>query len=357
VLAITLLVNYPYTCGKMWTLATYVLLVGSQIVTGQLRVDGDTVIVDPRLVHRLSFGSCDFNVADYSGVALQACFADGTILYLGTAELHLDGTSGITMRDTATQTVLWRCLTGGQCLVGNHIPLGIEAFPVGSVTVTGKTTTRIIGPWITAAETRWHQLVLQRVCLAGGAGVCGTRIGQADDETATAVVLLSTGQVVVDNGVSAAFIQASLAHYTVITKEIVRAAEDVTTAQPVVVARAPVTGETGVLTCTVFTAPSTCGRFRWRQTRSQVVPTMAVVAAADYAGIAAILDPDNSISADYFKLTSTCRDIGATNADELPFKLCQDAACATVLDTAVLHLDLCVTVPLGFVRCFCTDAT
>lgn len=343
----------------MWyaTLAVFCLVGRTWLpVVAQVTVDGDTVLIDPRLVRKLAFGDCAFSSSVYDGLALHACFAEGTVLYLGSTELSVGPDNSAIVRDTATQAVLWRCLPGGQCVIGSQIPLGIEALAPGSITVTGQAVTRTIGAWVVSSETLWRTTVVQAVCLTGGSGVCGTRIGRVDNDTATAVILLTTGQVVIDNGVSAAFVQSSLARYTVITQEIVRAAEDTTTALPVVVARAPVTGETGVLTCTVYTAPSGCGRFRWRQARAAVIPTVTALDVTSYPELTAALNP-NDLTVSYLKFTTACNAIGATNAEELPYKLCADSGCTDIKLSDTLALDQCFSIATGAVRCFCADAT
>jgi hypothetical protein len=337
----------------MWCL---LVLVGA--VTAQFHVQDDVLTIDPRVVRRIAVGDCTFPTSTTLQTAIRLCFPVGTVLQLGSMTLTSGPDSTVVARDSTTNAIIMQCLAGGRCLIGDHVPADVSALAPNSLTVTGRVVSQIIGAWIVYSEWNWGSTVLQTVCLTLGTGICGTRIGVLNDPLATAMVLLTAGQVVIDNGVSASFVLASLGKYTAITQTIVRAAEEQSPTSQIPVARAPVTGEIGTLTCTVYTAPSSCGRFRWRQAASSVVPTKTLLDFADYSWLQDILGLDTSQS---IWFTDDCGAIGDDNDDKLNYQACGNVDGAPTTCTApvadTLTLGQCYDGTTVQVRCTCADAT
>lgn len=278
----------------VFTLLTIVSALIGDVRADPVEVVGDTVVIDATRIRRLRFGNCAFTSAaiDLSLDGVFLCVPDGTQVQLGPVVVTVQDAQTTTVTETSTGRVLWRTLLGGKTLIGTDIPVDAALYPDSSVTVVGSAIDRAVGPWSVVAETRFVAPVaggtatLQQVRLAGNGGIRGTRL--ASDDDGGGVTVLSTGQVVVGDDVSAAFVAESIGSgYTVITRQATLAAAEapVTSALPLVAM--PVVNVRDRLYVTYYATG--CAVFRWRDTATYELANNNCTEKGDWPGMSALV--------------------------------------------------------------------
>jgi hypothetical protein len=255
-----------------------------------VELDGDTLVLDSTQVRRLRFGDCDVSAAvTVNGLAM--CVPPATSVQFGPVTVTVDGTATVA---TATNggAVLWRTLAGYKTLVGTQIPVDAASLPDNSVVVVGTRVERSAGPWVAHSETLFvaqdglasDATTMQQVTLAGNSGIRGVRVAGGDG----AVVVLRTGEIVVGDDVSGAFVADSIGRgHTVITRSVVTAAEAAAASATLPLVQMPVTGVRDRLHVTYYSEG--CGRFTWRKTALYELGNMNCTEKADWPGMSGLL--------------------------------------------------------------------